>query len=329
MYQRFYGFQELPFDLTPNPKYLFFTKPHREALSNLQYGLFSAKSITLLIGEAGTGKTTLLRAALDSDRCRHVTCVYLNNPALTRDEFVELLADRFELGPRASESKTVMLAELERVLIERRARAQITALVVDEAQCLSSELLEEIRLLANSETATEKLLPLGLAGQPELRDRLNEAGLRQLKQRVALRCEIAPFRLEETAAYLTARIRIAGGEAANVFTRDAVVLIHEQSRGIPRTINVICDNALLTGMAIGRRLVDSEIVREVVRDFELGHRDRGPAAQELQTQNQATTDVSDGQLPEHGEETGTDQAGPSDELAAEGGRKRFSFLKSH
>jgi general secretion pathway protein A len=326
MYQRFYGFQELPFDLTPNPKYLFFTKPHREALSNLQYGLFSAKSITLLIGEAGTGKTTLLRAALDSDRCRDVTCVYLNNPALTRDEFVELLADRFELGPRASESKTVMLAELERVLIERRARGHITALVVDEAQCLSSELLEEIRLLANSETTTEKLLPLVLAGQPELRDRLNEPGLRQLKQRVALRCEIAPFRLEETAAYLTARIRIAGGEAANVFTRDAVVLIHEQSRGIPRTINVICDNALLTGMAIGRRLVDAEIVREVVRDFDLGHRENAAAAQEPQT-DQSMIEACEPSEP--GEESAADQSGPSDALAAESGRKRFSFLKSH
>jgi general secretion pathway protein A len=329
MYQRFYGFQELPFDLTPNPKYLFFTKPHREALSNLQYGLFSAKSITLLIGEAGTGKTTLLRAALDSDRCRHVTCVYLNNPALTRDEFVELLANRFELGPRAAESKTILLAELERVLAERRARGEITALVIDEAQCLSSELLEEIRLLANSETATEKLLPLVLAGQPELRDRLNEPGLRQLKQRVALRCEIAPFRLEETAAYLTARIRIAGGEAANVFTRDAVILIHEQSHGIPRTINVICDNALLTGMAIGRRLVDCEIVREVVRDFDLGDREHGRVAlarETADTEAAATT-------PEHQPAAANGEAADErpvidDLLAVEGGRKRFSFLKT-
>ena len=325
MYQRFYGFQELPFDLTPNPKYLFFTKPHREALSNLQYGLFSAKSITLLVGEAGTGKTTLLRAALESDRCRHVSCVYLNNPALTRDEFVELLANRFELGPRAAESKTVLLAELERVLVERRARGEITALVIDEAQCLSSELLEEIRLLANSETATEKLLPLVLAGQPELRDRLNEPGLRQLKQRVALRCEIAPFRLEETAAYLTARIRTAGGEAANVFTRDAVMLIHEEAHGIPRTINVICDNALLTGMALGRRLVDCEIVREVVRDFDLGKH----VQVEATAREQATTLV-DGpeRAPAPQSEAADDRPADADMLAAEAGRKRFPFLKT-
>jgi general secretion pathway protein A len=269
MYQRFFGLHEPPFELTPNPKYLFFTKQHREALSNLQYGLFSAKSITLLVGEAGTGKTTLLRAALDSDRCRHVTCVYVNNPALTREEFVELLANRFSLGPRAAESKTALLEELERVLTERRAHGEITALAIDEAQCLSSDLLEEVRLLANSETTTEKLLPLVLAGQPELRDRLNEPNLRQLKQRVALRCEIVPFRVEETAAYMTHRVKTAGGDAANLFTREAVMLIHEQSKGIARTINVICDNALLTALALGKRIVDREIVREVVRDFDL------------------------------------------------------------
>src|SRR5579862_1923328 len=130
MYLRYFGLREQPFELTANPKFLFFTKQHREALSNLQYGLFSAKSITLLVGEAGTGKTTLLRAALDSDRCRHVTCVYVNNPALTRTEFVELLANRFSLGPRAAESKTALLEELERVLTERRAHGEITALAI-------------------------------------------------------------------------------------------------------------------------------------------------------------------------------------------------------
>src|SRR5437867_2481121 len=170
MYLRCYGLQEAPFELTANPRYLFLTPQHREALSNLQYGLFSAKAITVLIGEAGTGKTTLLQAALDSERCRSVQCVYLNNPALTRAEFIELLARRFGLSQRAEESKAALLTELEAVLQERRARGQITALVVDEAQSLSLELLEEIRLLANSETTTDKLLPVVLAGQPELSD---------------------------------------------------------------------------------------------------------------------------------------------------------------
>jgi type II secretory pathway predicted ATPase ExeA len=245
------------------------TPRHREALSNLQYGLSSAKAVTVLIGEAGTGKTTLLRAALESDRCRNIRCVYLNNPALTRGEFVEMLARRFDLSEAAGQSKAVLLAELEAILQRRRALGEITALLVDEAQTLSSELLEEIRLLANIETPTEKLLPLVLAGQPELGKRLEDPGLRQLKQRVALRCEVMAFELSETAAYIASRIRTAGGEASRLFTREAVVLIHEHSRGIPRTISVICDNALVSGMALSRRPVDSEVVVEVVRDFRL------------------------------------------------------------
>jgi type II secretory pathway predicted ATPase ExeA len=180
MYQRFYGLRELPFELTPNPRYLYLTPRHREALSNLQYGLSSAKATTLLIGEAGTGKTTLLKGALESDRCRHVRPIYLNNPALTRGEFLETLADRFGLSAQAAQSKAVLLNELERTLHERRARGEITALVIDEAQSLSNELLEEVRLLANIETATEKLLPLILAGQPELAARLEDPSLRQL-----------------------------------------------------------------------------------------------------------------------------------------------------
>lgn len=270
MYERFFGLRELPFELTPNPRFLFLPRQHREALSTLEYGLLSAKGVTALIGEAGTGKTTLLHAALESDRCRDVTCVYMMNPTLTRAEFVETLSSRFGLSSHASSSKAGLLKELEAVLRERRARGQITALVIDEAQSLSSELLEEIRLLANSETTTEKLLPLVLAGQPELRNRLNEPGLRQLKQRVTLRCQIGPFTQHETAAYIAARIRIAGGDAAKLFTREAVMLIHEGSGGIPRTISVMCDNALLTGFGLGRQPVDSAIVAEVAHDFDLG-----------------------------------------------------------
>ena len=260
MYQDFYGLRELPFELTPNPRYLFLTRQQREALSTLEYGLFAAKGVTALIGEAGTGKTTLIHAALESEQCRNVSCVYLNNPVLTRDEFIETLSVRFGLSARAGASKAVLIDELEPVLRERRARGQITALVIDEAQSLSGELLEEIRLLANSETATDKLLPLVLAGQPELKDRLNEVGLRQLKQRVTLRCEVTPFGQQETAAYIAQRIRTAGGDAARLFSREAVMLIHERSGGIPRTISVICDNALLTGFALGRQPVDSGVI---------------------------------------------------------------------
>jgi general secretion pathway protein A len=269
MYERFYGLRELPFELTANPRYLFFSARHREALSNLEYGLSSAKAVTVLIGEAGTGKTTLLRAALESEHCRNVSCVYVNNPVLSREEFVEMLANRFNFSQEAARSKSVLLEQLERTLRERRSRGEVTALVIDEAQSLSFELLEEVRLLANIETPTAKLLPLVLSGQPELAARLNDSALRQLKQRVALRCEISPLDLSETAAYIASRIKTAGGEASKLFTREAVVQIHEFSRGIPRTISVMCDNALLGGMALGRQPVDREIVSEVCRDFDL------------------------------------------------------------
>jgi len=276
MYQQFYGLRELPFELTPNPKYLFLTPAHREALSSLQYGLSSGKGITVLIGEAGTGKTTLLQTVLESEVCRRVSCVYLNNPALTRAEFLETLSVRFGLKPAASASKAALLAELDGVLRERRSRGEITALVIDEAQSLSRELLEEIRLLANIETATEKLLPLVLAGQPELKDRLNEVSLRQLKQRITLRCQIAPFDQDQTAAYVATRIRTAGGNPAQIFTRDAVLLIHERSRGIPRVISVMCDNALLTGFGLGQKRIDRGIVLEILQDLDLGEPELGP-----------------------------------------------------
>jgi general secretion pathway protein A len=269
VYQRFFGIRELPFELTPNTSFLFLTPRHREALSSLEYGLSSARSITLLLGEAGTGKTTLIRAALESERCRNVRCVYLNNPALTAKDFVRTLAGRFGLGAQARESKALLLQELEMVLRERRSHGEITALVVDEAQSLSRGLLEELRLLANIETSTERLLPLVLAGQPELGTRLEEPGLRQLKQRISLRCELAPFELSDTAAYISSRLTTAGGIPSRIFTREAVRRIHEYSGGIPRVVSVICDNAMVSGMALGRQPVDQALVLEVCRDLAL------------------------------------------------------------
>jgi general secretion pathway protein A len=269
MYHSFYRLTEPPFDLTPNSKYLFLTTSQREALSNVEYGLSSAKPVTVVIGEPGTGKTSLLRAALESERCAHVRCVYLNNPALTRDEFVDTLANRFQLSPAAARSKAVLLRELEQVLREQHERGDMSALVIDEAQGLNAELLEEIRLLGNIETETQKLLPLVLAGQPQLGERLEAPAMKQLKQRVALRCELAAFDLAETASYIGNRIRIAGGTPSEVFTQESVRLIHECSSGIPRTINVICDNALVSGMVLRRRPVDRTVVLEVCRDLAL------------------------------------------------------------
>jgi general secretion pathway protein A len=269
MYCEYYGLAERPFELTANPNYLFLPPAHREALSTLQYGLAAAKAVTLLVGEAGTGKTTLLNAALASERCRHVRCVQVNNPALTRSEFVELVARRLQLSPTAITSKASLLDELEDALRVRRLRGEITALLVDEAQSMSHELLEEIRLLANIETVNDKLLPIVLVGQPSLGERLEEAGHRQLKQRVALRCEIRPLDLVDTATYIATRIHRAGGVAIRLFTRDAVVLIHSYSGGIPRTINVICDNALVHGVALGQQPVGKDVILEVCQDFRL------------------------------------------------------------
>jgi general secretion pathway protein A len=272
MYESFYGFRERPFDLTPNPRFLVMTDVHREALSNLEYGIASRTGITLLVGDAGTGKTTLIRTALERQPAR-VHCVHLQNPALTRAEFVEMLAWRFELSDRARDSKTALLLELEAVLRRRVEAGESTVLLIDEAQSLPREILEEIRLLANIETNERKLLSVIMAGQPEVTSLLNDESLRQLKQRVALRCELRPLNLQETAGYIAGRIRSAGGVGAQVFTREAVTLIHERSRGIPRTISVICDNALLTGFAVGQRPVNSSTIREVCRDFDLTGQD--------------------------------------------------------
>jgi type II secretory pathway predicted ATPase ExeA len=269
MYERYYGLRELPFDLTPNPAYLFLTRRHREALSNLYYGITGRRGVTLLIGEAGTGKTTLVQSVLESQRDHNAECVYMNNPALTRQEFVEFLAGAFQLSQRAETSKTTLLRELEAVLRQRQAGGTVTALLVDEAQAMPIELLEEVRLLANIETTTSKLLPVVLAGQPQLADRLNDPALKQLKQRIALRCDLQPLDRGETADYIAARIRTAGGDSRQLFTREAVELIHQCSRGIPRTISVICDNALVSGFAADRKPVGSELVYEVCRDFDL------------------------------------------------------------
>jgi type II secretory pathway predicted ATPase ExeA len=266
MYEAFFGLRERPFDLTPNPRFLVMTEGHREALSNLEYGIASRKGVTLLIGEAGTGKTTIIRTALAKQTSK-VTCVHLNNPALARHEFVEMLAAQFNLSAHARTSKAAFLLEFEALLRERKARDEATVLIIDEGQSLSYELLEEVRLLANIETDDQKLLSLIIAGQPELAAQLNQDSLRQLKQRVALRCELRPLTMPETLGYIAGRIRAAGGVASNTFTREAVVLLHEHARGIPRAINVLADNALVAGFARNQKPVNRAAVAEVARDF--------------------------------------------------------------
>ncbi len=268
MYETFFGVRERPFQITPDPRFLFLNAGHREALATLRYGLTSSLGITLLLGEAGTGKTTLLRAALTAERRLQHRHAVLSNPALTRPEFYELLADTLELPPPAG-SKARFLLDFQRDVVARHAAGGSTALVIDEAQSLSHELFEEIRLLANLETDTTKLVNVVLVGQRELAGLLNDPSLRQLKQRICFRCELAPLDLRETASYIALRVRVAGGSAGDIFTRDAVLAIYEASRGIPRTIGVVCENALLGGFAAERKPIDGSIVADACLDLDL------------------------------------------------------------
>jgi len=274
MYEEFYGLRERPFDLTANPRYLLLTPMHEEALSNLEYGILTGNGITLLLGDAGTGKTTLIRRVLTShvgltEHRRAAHAAHLTNPGLSAAEFIEFLREAFQLDSAAGPSKVAFLRVFEQALADRRERGILSLLVIDEAQGLCDELLEEVRLLANIETETEKLLRVVLAGQPALADRLNEPRFLHLKQRIGLRCRLGALDLPATAVYIAHRLRLAGGEAAHAFTREAVIAIYEWSQGIPRIINVICHNALLTGFAADQRPVTAEIVMEVCRDFDL------------------------------------------------------------
>lgn len=268
MYEAFFSLRERPFELAPNPKFLLLTPRHTEALSNLEYGITGRKGMTLLLGEAGTGKTTVIRTALEKWQTAGHLVAYINNPTLTRDEFLECLANAYDLGRDTGTSKTRLLSALTDLVLRRHAEGLVTGLLIDEAQSLSDELLEEVRLLANVETASEKVFPVVLAGQPELAARLNATGLRQLKQRIALRCVLSPLDVRETAAYVAGRIRLAGGVGGQLFTREAVMAIHDYSRGVPRVINVICDNVLLSAFGANCRPATREMVEDVCRDFD-------------------------------------------------------------
>jgi type II secretory pathway predicted ATPase ExeA len=278
MYGAFYGLNEAPFDLTPNPRFLFLTPRQREALSNLRYGLSTAKGFTLILGDAGTGKTTLVRTALAEIGNTPSRYVLVNNPTLGRQEFYDFLARQFGLSEEARHSKTVFLSELQQDVEARFAAGGVTGLIVDEAQSMPHELLEEIRLLGNIETATIKLLNIVLCGQPELAGRLNDPSLRQLKQRIALRCELRALDLPETIAYISGRLRIAGGLPESIFTFETVQRIHTAAAGIPRTINVLCDNALISGFAAQVKPISSEIAESVCADFDMGEADTAMVA---------------------------------------------------
>ena len=282
MYAEFYGFKELPFALTPDPRYIYFTPSHTEVMANLHYGIESGKGLVVVTGEVGTGKTTILRWMMQR-LDRTVMVAYLFNPRLSVTEFYQHVAGLMEL--QNWETKPELLAALGHALESRHSRGLRTVLIIDEAQGLSPAVLEEIRLLSNFESDTSKQLQIVLTGQPELREVLNNPDLRQLKQRVALRCVIKALpTVEETDRYITARLLVSGAERTNIFTNAAIDYIYRCTEGIPRNINNLCDNALLAGFAAGDETIDRDLIEEVAETLDMLPRSerRAPAqAKEL------------------------------------------------
>jgi general secretion pathway protein A len=269
MYKQFFGLTRNPFEISPDPFFYHPTPRHNEALANLHYGVGRRKGFIVITGEVGTGKTLLVRCLLSELRKNNVAFGYVFNPLLPVVEFFQyIMAD---LGlPYAGRTKTEMLLDLNRFLIQRHARGLITALVVDEAQALRNELLEEIRLLTNLETSQQKLLQIVLMGQPELEIVLDSPELRQLKQRVALRCQLQPLDAAQTHAYILSRLERAGAPAEPpVFSEEALDKIHEYSRGIPRIINNLCENSMVNAFASEQRPVTGEMITQVATDFRL------------------------------------------------------------
>lgn len=273
MYLECYGLKEMPFGLTPDPKYIFKTESHLEVLATVRYAIEHNKGLVVVTGEVGTGKTTTLRAAIQQFT-DEVQCVYIFNPFLTASEFYEQLADEFDLGLKRTASKPELLSALGHTLALRHSKELRTVLIVDEAHGLPTALLEEIRLLMNFETNSEKLLQVILSGQPELQDVLNRPALRQLKQRISLRCEVKALSLFEINKYIRFRLKQAGARNVNLFDNGAIGLIGNVSQGIPRVVNNVCDNALLYGYAAGAEMITRDIILEVIDSLDLAPANR-------------------------------------------------------
>jgi type II secretory pathway predicted ATPase ExeA len=268
MYLKFFGLTARPFSLTPDPRFLYLTPSHREALAQLIYGVQEQKGFILLVGEVGTGKTTLLRALLK--RLSADTAVaYVMNSTLRFDEMLEYILADFGVTT-AGKNRAQRLMALNRFLIDRRRNGLNSVVIIDEAQNLTVQTLEQVRLLSNFETHSDKLLQIVLVGQPELRTKLQRPELRQLRQRIALRCSIGPMTPEEVEPYIISHLRIAGAGDRQIFTPIAVARIAEYSRGVPRVVNMLCDHCLL--MAYGNQVkrVDRDITERAIQYLEEG-----------------------------------------------------------
>jgi general secretion pathway protein A len=271
MYKSFFNLVRNPFDLTPDPACFVPTKRHNEALAALYYGVRQHKGFVVVTGEVGTGKTFLLRCLLGLlKKSKDVSYAYLFNGRLSAVEFLQYILADFGL-PTAGKNKCELLLGLSQLLVSRGKRKMTTVLIIDEAHHLSAEILEEVRLLTNLETVDDKLLQIVLVGQPELDEKLDSVGLRQLKQRIAVRTQLLPLNAEETRCYIEQRLRIAGAstQEKQIFSAQAVFAVYQFSRGLPRMINTICENSLI--MAYARRLsiVTTDIVECIAEEMRL------------------------------------------------------------
>ena len=268
MYKKFFGLKENPFNVNPDPRYLYLTPNTQEALACLTYGIETRKGFILLTGEVGTGKTTLINKLLEWLHKERVFTAFVFNPRLSVSQFFDFMMADFGI-PCESHQKGHMLVRLNQWLLDRYQAGERAVLVVDEAQNLSPQLLEEIRLLTNLETSTEKLLQIVLSGQPELEHKLNQPQLRQLRQRITLRAKTRQLTLEETQGYIEERMRIAGAENPDIFSPEAVAAVHRYARGIPRVTNLLCEHALVNSFASQQNPVPADVVEEVAHDFDL------------------------------------------------------------
>ena len=268
MYKQFFGLRANPFNVNPDPRYLFLTRQIREALACLTYGIQNRKGFVLLTGEVGTGKTTLLNKLLEWLKMQRVSTAFLFNPRLSVREFFDYMLNDFGILSE-SQDKSQVLLRLNHWLLDRYRAGETAVLIVDEAQNLSPELLEEIRLLTNLETTTEKLLQIVLCGQPELEYKLKDPKLRQLRQRITLRSRTHPLTREETHAYVAQRLHVAGSNGQPIFGPDSLDLIFQYARGIPRVINLLCEHALISAYVDQVRLVSPLVIETVAREFEL------------------------------------------------------------
>ena len=266
MYLDYYGLTEPPFDITPNPRFLFYSEKHREAYNHLLYGIRERKGFVQLTGEVGAGKTTLCRAMLEQLEGKFATALILN-PVLSAQELLKAIAMEFGL-PVNGLDRLEILGVINQFLLQQVARNQDTVLIIDEAQDMTDELLEQVRLLSNLETDNRKLLQIVLMGQPELRDRLNAYKLRQLRQRITVRFHLPPLSRFEVNQYIQHRLEVAGAKGSPYFTQPALWRVFRYSQGIPRLLNAICDKSLLAGFVHQQERIDFSLVGRAVRELE-------------------------------------------------------------